>query len=129
MLTVSVMYERNHLSIYDQPFQFSTYQQRNVGGKVQQTCSVTCTSLKGSLTRDFRLQVFFMNQCPPGPQVPSNRVISSSFSHTTFFSQNFMKVPFIFFLAVNSLNLIFEFFQNSQRYSRFNVYHRCQQHQ
>ena len=25
--------------------------------------------LKGSLTRDFRLQVFFMNQCPPGPQV------------------------------------------------------------
>jgi hypothetical protein len=26
-------------------------------------------SLKGSLTRYFRLQVFFMNQCPPGPQV------------------------------------------------------------
>jgi hypothetical protein len=25
--------------------------------------------LKGSLTQDFRLQVFFMNQCPPGPQV------------------------------------------------------------
>jgi hypothetical protein len=25
--------------------------------------------VKGSLTRDFRLQVFFMNQCPPGPQV------------------------------------------------------------
>ncbi len=24
---------------------------------------------KGSLTRDFRLQVFFMNQFPPGPQV------------------------------------------------------------
>ncbi len=24
---------------------------------------------KGSLTRDFWLQVFFMNQCPPGPQV------------------------------------------------------------
>ncbi len=23
-------------------------------------------SLKGSLTRDFRLQVFFRNQCPPG---------------------------------------------------------------
>ncbi len=23
---------------------------------------------KGSLTRDFRLQVFFMNQGPPGPQ-------------------------------------------------------------
>ncbi len=23
--------------------------------------------LKGSLTRDFRAQVFFMNQCPPGP--------------------------------------------------------------
>ncbi len=25
--------------------------------------------LTGSLTRDFRLQVFFMNQCPPDPQV------------------------------------------------------------
>jgi hypothetical protein len=24
--------------------------------------------VKGSLTRDFRLQVFFMNQCPPGLQ-------------------------------------------------------------
>jgi hypothetical protein len=24
---------------------------------------------KGSLTLDFRLQVFFMNLCPPGPQV------------------------------------------------------------
>jgi hypothetical protein len=24
---------------------------------------------KGSLTRDFRLQVFFMNQCTRGPQV------------------------------------------------------------
>ncbi len=30
--------------------------------------SVGCL-LKGSLTQDFRLQVFFMNQCPPGPQV------------------------------------------------------------
>jgi hypothetical protein len=26
-------------------------------------------NFKGSLTRDFRLQVFFMNQCPLGPQV------------------------------------------------------------
>jgi hypothetical protein len=26
-------------------------------------------TFKGSLTRDFRLQVFCMNQCPPGPQV------------------------------------------------------------
>ncbi len=26
-------------------------------------------NITGSLTRDFRLQVFFMNQCPPGPQV------------------------------------------------------------
>ena len=26
-------------------------------------------NFKGSLTRDFRLQVFFMNPCPPGPQV------------------------------------------------------------
>ncbi len=24
-------------------------------------------SIKGSLTREFRLQVFFINQCPPGP--------------------------------------------------------------
>jgi hypothetical protein len=30
---------------------------------------VVFLSFKGSLTRDFRLQVFFMNQCPPGPQV------------------------------------------------------------
>jgi hypothetical protein len=32
-------------------------------------------TLKGSLTRDFRLQVFFMNQCPPGKAVsePTNR--------------------------------------------------------
>ncbi len=29
----------------------------------------TSVQLKGSLTRDFRLQVFFMNQRPPGPQV------------------------------------------------------------
>ncbi len=35
--------------------------------------------------------------------LPSNRVISSPFSHRTFFSQNFMKVPYIFFLTVNSL--------------------------
>jgi hypothetical protein len=27
------------------------------------------SEVKGSLTRDFRLHVFFMNQCPPGPQV------------------------------------------------------------
>jgi hypothetical protein len=32
----------------------------------QRSCTHT---FKGSLTRDFRLQVFFMNQCPPGPQV------------------------------------------------------------
>jgi hypothetical protein len=25
--------------------------------------------VKGSLTRDFRSRFFFMNQCPPGPQV------------------------------------------------------------
>jgi hypothetical protein len=29
----------------------------------------TLMLLKGGLTRDFRLQVFFKNQCPPGPQV------------------------------------------------------------
>jgi hypothetical protein len=30
---------------------------------------LTNFQFKGSLTQDFRLQVFFMNQCPPGPQV------------------------------------------------------------
>jgi hypothetical protein len=29
----------------------------------------TDINIKGSLTRDFRLQVFFMNQCPPGSLV------------------------------------------------------------
>ncbi len=28
-----------------------------------------CLIVKGSPTRDLRLQVFFMNQCPPGPPV------------------------------------------------------------
>ena len=28
-----------------------------------------CKPFKGSLTRDFRLQVFFINQCPPGSRV------------------------------------------------------------
>ncbi len=32
-------------------------------------CGSVDVSFKGSLTRDFRLQVSFMNQCPPGPQV------------------------------------------------------------
>jgi hypothetical protein len=34
-------------------------------------CGAAKNSLRGtgSLTRDFRLQVFFMNHCPPGPQV------------------------------------------------------------
>ncbi len=49
--------------------------------------------LKGSLTRDIRLHVFFMNQCPPGPP---------------------------------SIPLEPNFFENSRRYSRINVYHRCQ---
>jgi hypothetical protein len=31
--------------------------------------SILKLSFKGSLTRDFRLQVFFMNKCPPGPHV------------------------------------------------------------
>jgi hypothetical protein len=30
-------------------------------------CSVQLCHIKGSLTRDFRALVFFMNQCPPGP--------------------------------------------------------------
>jgi hypothetical protein len=32
-------------------------------------CHPSTAVFKGSLTRDFRLQVFFMNQCPPGLQV------------------------------------------------------------
>ncbi len=31
--------------------------------------SLNALNFKGSLTRDFRLKVFPMNQCPPGPQV------------------------------------------------------------
>jgi hypothetical protein len=34
--------------------------------------------------------------------IPSNRVISSPFSNKTFFSQNYVKVPYIFFLVGNS---------------------------
>ncbi len=33
------------------------------------TEGLTAFQIKRSLTRDFRLQVIFMNQCPPGPQV------------------------------------------------------------
>ena len=40
---------------------------------------------KGSLTRDFRLQVFFMNQCPPGPQV-------FHWGGFVFFSQKFAEI-------------------------------------
>ncbi len=45
-------------------------------------------SLKASLTRDFRLQVYFMNQFPPGPLIiplgsfqifPKNRVDTVNF--------------------------------------------------
>jgi hypothetical protein len=32
-----------------------------------QLVGVSFAELKGSLTRDFRSQFFFMNQCPPGP--------------------------------------------------------------
>ncbi len=31
------------------------------------TVTAVSVTLKGSLTRDFRLQVFFVNQCPHGP--------------------------------------------------------------
>jgi hypothetical protein len=37
---------------------------------VQQELKPIVITFKGSLTRDFQLQVFFMNQCPPGPWVP-----------------------------------------------------------
>ena len=48
-------------------------------------------SFKGSLTRDFRLQVFFMNQCPPGPQV-------FHWSHFAFF-RKFPEIFENFFLS------------------------------
>jgi hypothetical protein len=44
--------------------------------------------LKGSLTRDFRLQVFFVNQCPPGPQV-------FHWSHLEFFRKFARELLFI----------------------------------
>jgi hypothetical protein len=34
---------------------------------VQYTNNFIFKDVKGSLTREFRLQVFFINQCPPGP--------------------------------------------------------------
>ncbi len=33
------------------------------------TINSLCEDVKGSLTRDFRHQIFFINQCPPGPWV------------------------------------------------------------
>jgi hypothetical protein len=53
--------------------------------------------LKGSLTRDFRSQVFFMNQWPQARKY--------------------------------SVGAVLNFFENLRRYSRINIYHRCQRHQ
>jgi hypothetical protein len=39
-----------------------------MGRKTQISC-LGAHLIKMSLTRDFRLQVFFMNHCPTGPQV------------------------------------------------------------
>jgi hypothetical protein len=40
------------------------------GGLNELRCSsANRKDLKGSLARDFRSHFFFMNQCPPGPQV------------------------------------------------------------
>jgi hypothetical protein len=55
----------------------TTLSQNSNKSRLFKTIFVSCTfeshllylCFKGSLTRDFRLQVFFMNQCPPGPQV------------------------------------------------------------
>jgi hypothetical protein len=58
----------------------------------------TNPSLKGSLTRDFRLQVFFMNQCPPGPQV-------FHWSHFEFF-RKFAEIFANYCLSPVSLKLI-----------------------
>jgi len=49
------------------------------------------TGFKGSLTRDFRIQVFFMNQCPPGPQV-------FHWSHFAFF-RKFAEIFANYFLS------------------------------
>jgi hypothetical protein len=57
--------------------------------------NIVVYSFKGCLTRDFRLQVFFINQCPPGPQVPY------------------------------SIGAVLNFFENLRRNLRMNVYHQC----
>ncbi len=53
-------------------------------------------SIKGSLTRDFRLQIFSLISVPQAPKY--------------------------------SFGAFLNFFENSRRYSRINVYHRCQWH-
>jgi hypothetical protein len=39
------------------------------GERAKASPEVEGPEVKGSLTRDFRSQFFFINQCPPGPQV------------------------------------------------------------
>ena len=53
--------------------------------KSKSCCLMIQAMVKGSLTRDFRLQVFFINQCPSGPWV-------SHWDHFKFFR----KFPEIF---------------------------------
>ncbi len=67
-------------------------------------------SVKGSLTRDFRLQVFFMNQCPPSPQV-------FHWSHFEFFSKIRGDIRELLFITV----------QRCQRHRR-KIYCRCRWH-
>jgi hypothetical protein len=62
--------------------------------------------IKGSLTRDFRLQVFFMNQCPPDPQV-------------FHWSAGYQKPAK---LGKYSIGAFLNFFENLRRYSRLNGY-------
>ncbi len=47
--------------------------------------AILVKKIKGSLTRDFRLQVFFVNQCPPGPWL-------CHYDRFDFFSRKFVEI-------------------------------------
>jgi hypothetical protein len=86
-----------YLDKYKNHFPFPSFRDQEF--REGEKCSVKSLPLprfKGSLTRDFRLQVFVINQCPSAPEYP--------------------------------IWTISNFFENSWRYSRMNVYQRCQRH-
>jgi hypothetical protein len=51
-------HEAHHHQGHDQEHRVAAHHARHILNSFQ---------VKGSLTRDFRLQVFFVNQCPAGP--------------------------------------------------------------